>query len=160
LKSNAVVKAAGRCPHCGSERVYLEKDFTEPQDEFLAEELQAELAVDYDPAADGLGLTPDEDVVRLDDSNPAGLTSSQTGPRFASHRERQRPVIRAANGRERTGNAEIRRFWGLASVRRAAVQLAYIAHAIPVARAASRAITCCAGSTHAPKPARGAKRRR
>ena len=44
----------------------------EAEDELAAEELQAELSADYDPVAEGLGLTPDEDVVRLDDSNPAG----------------------------------------------------------------------------------------
>lgn len=31
LESNAQVAAAGRCPHCGSERVYLEKQVTQPE---------------------------------------------------------------------------------------------------------------------------------
>ncbi len=31
LEPNAVVPAAGRCPHCGSERTYLEKQVTQPE---------------------------------------------------------------------------------------------------------------------------------
>ena len=31
LASNAEVEAAGRCPHCGSEGVYLEKEVTQPE---------------------------------------------------------------------------------------------------------------------------------
>ncbi|MCH7840176.1 MAG: hypothetical protein IID38_08070, partial [Planctomycetes bacterium] len=30
LESNAKVETAGRCPHCGSEGVYLEKEVTQP----------------------------------------------------------------------------------------------------------------------------------
>ena len=31
LEVNAEVETAGRCPHCGSERVYLEKQVTHPE---------------------------------------------------------------------------------------------------------------------------------
>ena len=31
LAPNAEVQAAGRCPQCGSERVYLEKEVTQPE---------------------------------------------------------------------------------------------------------------------------------
>jgi hypothetical protein len=31
LEANAEVATAGRCPHCGSERGYLEKQVTEPE---------------------------------------------------------------------------------------------------------------------------------
>ncbi len=31
LESNAEVETAGRCPHCGSEAVYLEKEVTQPE---------------------------------------------------------------------------------------------------------------------------------
>jgi hypothetical protein len=31
LEANAEVITAGRCPHCGSERVYLEKQVTQPE---------------------------------------------------------------------------------------------------------------------------------
>ncbi len=31
LESNAEVETAGRCPHCGSEGVYLEKEVTQPE---------------------------------------------------------------------------------------------------------------------------------
>ena len=31
LAPNAEVEAAGRCPHCGSEGVYLEKEVTQPE---------------------------------------------------------------------------------------------------------------------------------
>jgi DNA-directed RNA polymerase subunit RPC12/RpoP len=31
LEANAEVATAGRCPHCGSQRVYLEKQVTEPE---------------------------------------------------------------------------------------------------------------------------------
>src|SRR3990172_8592141 len=31
LAPNAEVEAAGRCPHCGSEGVYLEKEITQPE---------------------------------------------------------------------------------------------------------------------------------
>ena len=31
LEPNAEVPAAGRCPHCGSQGVYLEKEVTEPE---------------------------------------------------------------------------------------------------------------------------------
>lgn len=31
LSDNAQVERAGRCPHCGSEGVYLEKEATQPQ---------------------------------------------------------------------------------------------------------------------------------
>ena len=31
LESNAEVETAGRCPHCGSEGVYLEKEATQPE---------------------------------------------------------------------------------------------------------------------------------
>ena len=31
LESNAEVVTAGRCPHCGSDRVYLEKQVTQPE---------------------------------------------------------------------------------------------------------------------------------
>ena len=31
LESNAEVETAGRCPHCGSEGVYLEKQVTQPE---------------------------------------------------------------------------------------------------------------------------------
>ncbi len=31
LESNAEVETAGRCPHCGSEAVYLEKAVTQPE---------------------------------------------------------------------------------------------------------------------------------
>jgi hypothetical protein len=31
LEPNAVVPVAGRCPHCGSERTYLEKQVTQPE---------------------------------------------------------------------------------------------------------------------------------
>ena len=31
LESNAEVETAGRCPHCGSEGVYLEKGVTQPE---------------------------------------------------------------------------------------------------------------------------------
>ena len=31
LESNAEVETAGRCPHCGSEGVYLEKAVTQPE---------------------------------------------------------------------------------------------------------------------------------
>ena len=31
LELNAEVEAAGRCPHCGSQRVYLEKQVTQPE---------------------------------------------------------------------------------------------------------------------------------
>jgi len=31
LEANAEVETAGRCPHCGSERVYLEKPVTQPE---------------------------------------------------------------------------------------------------------------------------------
>ena len=31
LELNAEVEAAGRCPHCGSEQVYLEKQVTQPE---------------------------------------------------------------------------------------------------------------------------------
>jgi len=31
LEENAVVEQAGRCPHCGSDRVYLEKQTTQPE---------------------------------------------------------------------------------------------------------------------------------
>ena len=31
LASNAEVEAAGRCPHCGSEGVYVEKEVTQPE---------------------------------------------------------------------------------------------------------------------------------
>jgi predicted Zn-ribbon and HTH transcriptional regulator len=31
LEGNAEVETAGRCPHCGSEGVYLEKDMTQPE---------------------------------------------------------------------------------------------------------------------------------
>lgn len=31
LEPNAEVETAGRCPHCGSEGVYLEKQVTEPE---------------------------------------------------------------------------------------------------------------------------------
>ncbi len=31
LESNAEVEAAGRCPHCGSEGVYLDKAVTQPE---------------------------------------------------------------------------------------------------------------------------------
>ena len=55
-----------------SSRTSEAEPVVEPEDELAAEELQAELSVGYDPVAEGLGLTPDEDVVRLDDSNPAG----------------------------------------------------------------------------------------
>jgi serine/threonine-protein kinase len=55
-----------------SKRPAEAEPLVESEDELLAEELQAELAADYDPVAEGLGLTPDEDVVRLDDSTPAG----------------------------------------------------------------------------------------
>jgi len=31
LESNAEVQTAGRCPHCGSQRVYLKKEMTQPE---------------------------------------------------------------------------------------------------------------------------------
>ena len=31
LEPNALVSSAGRCPHCGSERTYLEKQVTQPE---------------------------------------------------------------------------------------------------------------------------------
>ena len=31
LEANAEVVTAGRCPHCGSDRVYLEKQVTQPE---------------------------------------------------------------------------------------------------------------------------------
>lgn len=31
LESNAQVETAGRCPHCGSDGVYLEKEVTQPE---------------------------------------------------------------------------------------------------------------------------------
>ena len=31
LEPNAVVETAGRCPHCGSQGAYLEKDVTQPE---------------------------------------------------------------------------------------------------------------------------------
>ena len=31
LESNAEVETAGRCPHCGSDRVYLKKETTQPE---------------------------------------------------------------------------------------------------------------------------------
>ena len=31
LESNAEVETAGRCPHCGSQGVYLEKEVTQPE---------------------------------------------------------------------------------------------------------------------------------
>ena len=31
LEPNAAVEAGGRCPHCGSDRVYLEKQETQPE---------------------------------------------------------------------------------------------------------------------------------
>jgi hypothetical protein len=31
LESNAEVETAGRCPHCGSDRVYLEKQVSQPE---------------------------------------------------------------------------------------------------------------------------------
>ena len=31
LEANAEVTAAGRCPHCGSDRTYLEKQVTQPE---------------------------------------------------------------------------------------------------------------------------------
>jgi ribosomal protein S14 len=31
LEPNAAVETAGRCPHCGSDRVYLEKQVTQPE---------------------------------------------------------------------------------------------------------------------------------
>ena len=31
LESNAEVTMAGRCPHCGSDRTYLEKQLTQPE---------------------------------------------------------------------------------------------------------------------------------
>lgn len=31
LEPNAAVTAAGRCPHCGSDRTYLEKQATQPE---------------------------------------------------------------------------------------------------------------------------------
>ena len=31
LETNAEVETAGRCPHCGSEGVYLEKEVTQPE---------------------------------------------------------------------------------------------------------------------------------
>ena len=31
LASNAEVETAGRCPHCGSDRVYLKKETTQPE---------------------------------------------------------------------------------------------------------------------------------
>ena len=31
LEANAEVVTAGRCPHCGSDRVYLEKQITQPE---------------------------------------------------------------------------------------------------------------------------------
>ncbi len=31
LEANAEVDAAGRCPHCGSDRTYLEKQVTQPE---------------------------------------------------------------------------------------------------------------------------------
>jgi hypothetical protein len=31
LEENAAVEQAGRCPHCGSDRVYLEKQTTQPE---------------------------------------------------------------------------------------------------------------------------------
>lgn len=31
LEPNAAVTAAGRCPHCGSDRTYLEKQVTQPE---------------------------------------------------------------------------------------------------------------------------------
>lgn len=31
LEPSAAVEAAGRCPHCGSDRVYLEKQETQPE---------------------------------------------------------------------------------------------------------------------------------
>ncbi len=31
LESNAEVETAGRCPHCGSEGVYLEQEVTQPE---------------------------------------------------------------------------------------------------------------------------------
>lgn len=31
LESNAEVQAAGRCPHCGSQGVYLKKEVTQPE---------------------------------------------------------------------------------------------------------------------------------
>jgi len=31
LEPNAEVEAAGRCPHCGSQGVYLEKEVTQPE---------------------------------------------------------------------------------------------------------------------------------
>jgi hypothetical protein len=51
----------------------------ELEDELLAEELQAELAADYDPVAEGLGLTPDEDFVRLDPFAAQGRDSTPPG---------------------------------------------------------------------------------
>jgi hypothetical protein len=44
----------------------------EPEDEPISDHHEEVHAVGYDPVAEGLGLTPDEDVVRLDDSTPAG----------------------------------------------------------------------------------------
>jgi ribosomal protein S14 len=31
LEPNAEVESPGRCPHCGSDRVYLEKQITQPE---------------------------------------------------------------------------------------------------------------------------------
>ena len=31
LEPNAAVETAGRCPHCGSDRVYLKKEATQPE---------------------------------------------------------------------------------------------------------------------------------
>jgi predicted Zn-ribbon and HTH transcriptional regulator len=31
LEQNAQVESAGRCPHCGSDRVYLEQQVTQPE---------------------------------------------------------------------------------------------------------------------------------
>ena len=31
LEANALVSVAGRCPHCGSERTYLERQVTQPE---------------------------------------------------------------------------------------------------------------------------------
>jgi len=48
------------------------EQLVESEDELLAEELQAELAADYDPVAEGLGLKPDRyKAIDFDDSSPA-----------------------------------------------------------------------------------------
>jgi serine/threonine-protein kinase len=55
-----------------SKRPTEAQPLVESEDELTHDDHEIEHEAGYDPVAEGLGLAPDEDAIRLDDSNPAG----------------------------------------------------------------------------------------